>query len=55
MHGKSVYIRPKVVGSFPGPSASGSYMHQAALYTLYYTVFTRHYYYFDFIWCDIQP
>jgi hypothetical protein len=25
------YIRPKVVGSFPGPSASGSYVHLVAL------------------------
>jgi hypothetical protein len=26
------YIRPKVVGPFPGPYTSGSYMHQTALF-----------------------
>jgi hypothetical protein len=26
-----MYIRPKVVGSFSGPCASGSYVHQAAI------------------------
>jgi hypothetical protein len=31
MKGKTSYIRPKVVGSFPGPGASGGYVHQAAL------------------------
>jgi hypothetical protein len=30
--GKVAYIRRKVVGSFPGPCASGSYVHRAALY-----------------------
>jgi hypothetical protein len=29
--GKGCVIRPKVVRPFPGPSASGSYDHQAAL------------------------
>jgi hypothetical protein len=31
MQGKTVYIRSKVVGSFPGLCASESYVHQAAL------------------------
>jgi hypothetical protein len=26
------YIRPKMIGSFPEPCASGTYMHWAALY-----------------------
>jgi hypothetical protein len=30
MQGKTAYIRPKVVGPFPGPDASESYMHRAA-------------------------
>jgi hypothetical protein len=30
MQGNAVYIRPKVVGPFPGPCTSGSYMHRAA-------------------------
>jgi hypothetical protein len=34
MQGKVVYIRPKVVGPFPGPCASGSNMHRAALFSL---------------------
>jgi hypothetical protein len=33
MQGKTVYIKPKVVRPFPGPGASGSYMHQAALFS----------------------
>jgi hypothetical protein len=32
MLGKAAYIRPKVVGPFPGPCASGSYVHRAALF-----------------------
>jgi hypothetical protein len=32
MQEKTAYIRPKVVVSFPGPYASGSYVHQAALF-----------------------
>jgi hypothetical protein len=32
MQGKTVYIRPKVVGSFPVLCASGSYVHWAALF-----------------------
>jgi hypothetical protein len=36
MQGKAVYTRPKVVRFFPGPCASGSYVHWAALYTLMY-------------------
>jgi hypothetical protein len=32
MQGKTAYIRPKVVGPFPGPCASGSYVHWAALF-----------------------
>jgi hypothetical protein len=31
IQGKATYIRPKVVGSFPGPCASESYVHRAAL------------------------
>jgi hypothetical protein len=31
MQGKTVYIRPKVVGPFPGPCADGSYVHRSAL------------------------
>jgi hypothetical protein len=31
MQGKTVYIRPKVVGSFLGPCASRSYVHRIAL------------------------
>jgi hypothetical protein len=27
-----IIIRPKVVGPFPGPGASGSYVHRAALF-----------------------
>jgi hypothetical protein len=27
MHGKAVYIRPKVIGPSPEPCARGSYMH----------------------------
>jgi hypothetical protein len=30
--GKAAYIRPKVVGPFPGPCASNSSVHWAALY-----------------------
>jgi hypothetical protein len=30
MQGKTAYIRPKVVGPFSEPCASGSYVHQAA-------------------------
>jgi hypothetical protein len=30
IQGNAAYIRPKVVGSFPGPCTSESYMHQAA-------------------------
>jgi hypothetical protein len=33
MQGKVAYIRPKVVGPFPGPCASESYVHWAALLT----------------------
>jgi hypothetical protein len=34
MQGKAVYIRSKVVGPFPGPCASRSYVHRAALFSL---------------------
>jgi hypothetical protein len=34
MQGKAAYTRPKVVGHFPGPYASGSYVHQATLFSL---------------------
>jgi hypothetical protein len=34
MQGKTAYIRPKVVGPFPRPCASGSYMHRAVLFML---------------------
>jgi hypothetical protein len=34
MQGKTVCIRPKVVGPFPGLYASGSYVHRAAPFTL---------------------
>jgi hypothetical protein len=34
MHEKFLCIRPKVIGSFLGPSVSGSYVHQAALFSL---------------------
>jgi hypothetical protein len=38
MQRKTAYIKPKVVGPYPGPGASGSYVHRAALfyYYLYY-------------------
>jgi hypothetical protein len=29
MQGKAAYIRPKVVRPFPGPYASGNYVHRA--------------------------
>jgi hypothetical protein len=32
MQGKAAYIRPKVVGPFPGLCTSRSYVHRAALY-----------------------
>jgi hypothetical protein len=32
MQGKVAYIRPKVVGPFPGSYASWSYVHRAALF-----------------------
>jgi hypothetical protein len=32
IQGKTAYIRPKVVGLFPGPCASGSNVHRAALF-----------------------
>jgi hypothetical protein len=32
MQGNVAYIRPKMVGPLPGPCASGSYVHQAALF-----------------------
>jgi hypothetical protein len=32
MQGNVAYIRSKVVGPFPGPCASGSYVHQTALF-----------------------
>jgi hypothetical protein len=34
MQGKTAYIRTKVVGPFPGPCASGSYMHRADPFTM---------------------
>jgi hypothetical protein len=39
MRGKTGYIKPKVVGSFPEPCASESYMHQAALFKSSVVVF----------------
>jgi hypothetical protein len=39
MQGKVAYIRPKVVGSFPGPYASGSYVHRAALIIIIIIIF----------------
>jgi hypothetical protein len=33
MQENTAYIRPKVVGPFPGPCASRSYVHPAALYS----------------------
>jgi hypothetical protein len=33
IQGEAAYIRLKLVGPFPGPCASRSYMHRAALYT----------------------
>ncbi len=33
MQGKTAYIRPKLVSPFPGPCASGSYVHRAALFS----------------------
>jgi hypothetical protein len=33
MQGKAAYIRLKVVAPFPGPCASGSYVHRAALFS----------------------
>jgi hypothetical protein len=38
MQGNTAYIRPKVVGPFPGPCANGSYMHRAALLNLLYLI-----------------
>jgi hypothetical protein len=35
---RHAYMRPKVAGPFPGPCASGSYVHRAALYLLYVIV-----------------
>jgi hypothetical protein len=35
MHGKTVYIRPKVVEPFPGLCVSENYVHRAALYGIY--------------------
>jgi len=32
MQGKAAYKKTQVVGLFPGPYASGSYMHRAALF-----------------------
>jgi hypothetical protein len=32
MQGKAAYIRSKLVGPFPGPCASGNYVHRAALF-----------------------
>jgi hypothetical protein len=32
MQGKTAYIRPEVVGPFPGPCISMSYMHRATLF-----------------------
>jgi hypothetical protein len=32
IQGKAMYIRPKVVGPFPVPCVSKSYVHGAALY-----------------------
>jgi len=32
MQGKAAYKKTQVVGLFPGPCASGSYMHRAALF-----------------------
>jgi hypothetical protein len=32
MHEKTAYIRTKVVGPFPRPCTSGSYVHRAALF-----------------------
>jgi hypothetical protein len=32
-----LYTRPKVVGPFPGPCASGSYVHRAALFCCIFT------------------
>jgi hypothetical protein len=34
MQGKAAYIRPKAVGPFPGPYASGSYVHRAAFFLM---------------------
>jgi hypothetical protein len=34
MQEKAAYIRPKVVGAFPGSCASGSYVHRAALFNV---------------------
>jgi hypothetical protein len=34
MQGRAAYIRPKVVGPFPGPCVSGSYVHRAAIFSL---------------------
>jgi hypothetical protein len=36
--GKTAYIRPKVVGSFPGLYASGSYVHRDALFIIYFVM-----------------
>jgi hypothetical protein len=39
MQEKTTYIRPKVIGTFPRPCTSGSYVHQA---TLFFRVTTFH-------------
>jgi hypothetical protein len=42
MHGKDVYIRPKVVRPFPEPCASRSYVHQAAPLIEVYITMVKH-------------
>jgi hypothetical protein len=39
MQEKVVYRRPKVIGPFPGPCASGSYVHRAAFFLSHYIAF----------------
>jgi hypothetical protein len=45
MQGKTVYIRPKVVGCFPGPYVNGSYVYRAA--PLYLSMATARFFYID--------
>jgi hypothetical protein len=51
MQGNVVYIKPKVVRPFPKPSASRSYMHQAAFF-LWMCTGNSHFKFSDFFYLD---